>query len=271
MIAFLTAAPLWLSALVLVGLTTAIAMIGPIVVRRFVTFEKLSINNEVAGFKFATVGVLYAVLLAFAIILVWEKYNDADATVAKEAGAIATLYHLSQGLGDAPGGAFRGALTQYLKSAIADEWPSMDRGQKSVVTQAALDNLYTTLLNVAPAGNTALMSEIFYQLDVTTQARRARLLASEGAVPGVIWAVLFMGAVVTFTFTLFFGSENLRAQTLMTGLLAILIFSQMLIIVAIDRPFSGTVKVTPEALSDVLRDFGLPKPCVSSGNCNSSE
>jgi len=27
----------------------------------------LTINNEIAGFKFATVGVLYAVLLAFVI------------------------------------------------------------------------------------------------------------------------------------------------------------------------------------------------------------
>src|SRR5579862_9462726 len=212
MIAYLTAAPLWLSALILVGLTTAIAMLGPIAVRRFVTFEKLSINNEVAGFKFATVGVLYAVLLAFAIILVWEKYNDADTTVAKEAGAVATLYHLSRGLDAEHAAAFRDALTRYLKSAIADEWPSMDQGYKSAnhsyesaITQAALNNLYIVLLSPSPSSNSALMSEIFYQLDVLTQARRTRLLASEGAVPGVVWAVLFVGATVTFIFTLFFG------------------------------------------------------------------
>jgi hypothetical protein len=45
-------------------------MLGPSLVRRYVTLEKLTTNNEVAGFKFAVVGVLYAVLVAFAIIVV---------------------------------------------------------------------------------------------------------------------------------------------------------------------------------------------------------
>ena len=74
--------------------------------------------------------------------------------------------------------------------------------------------------------------------------------------PGILWAVLFVGAVLTIGFTFFFGAENLRAQALMTGALSLLIFSGLLIIVAIDRPFAGTVRVQPEALADVLADFG---------------
>ncbi len=46
MVNFLTSQPLWLPGIIIVGLTT--------------------------------VGVLYAVFLAFAIIVVWEKYADAD-------------------------------------------------------------------------------------------------------------------------------------------------------------------------------------------------
>ena len=37
---------------------------------------------------------------------------------------------------------------------------------------------------------------------------------------------------------------------MMTGLLAVLIFAELLIIVAIDRPFTGTVKVEPGALAE---------------------
>jgi high-affinity Fe2+/Pb2+ permease len=68
--------------------------------------------------------------------------------------------------------------------------------------------------------------------------------------------VLFGGAVLTVGFTFFFATESLRAQTLMTGALTALIFSGMLIIVAIDHPFAGSVKVMPEALSAVLNDLG---------------
>jgi hypothetical protein len=40
----------------------------------------------------------------------------------------------------------------------------------------------------------------------------------------------------------------------MTALLASLIFSELLVVVAIDRPFTGSVRVHPNALADVLAD-----------------
>src|SRR5689334_11035300 len=83
----LTFLPLWLAATLLVGVLTLLAMGGPALIRRRLSLERLRANNEVAGFKFATVGVLYAVLLAFAVIVVWEKFGDAESHVADEAGA----------------------------------------------------------------------------------------------------------------------------------------------------------------------------------------
>ena len=78
---------------------------------------------------------------------------------------------------------------------------------------------------------------------------------ADGIVPDIIWVVLFGGAALTIGFTFFFGAENLRAQALMTGVLAILIFAGLLTIVAIDHPFAGTVKVGPDALLEVLVDY----------------
>ena len=258
MIFFLTSHSLWLSGTIIVGLGTALSMLGPGIVRHYVTLERLTANNDIAGFKFATVGVLYAVLLAFAIIVVWQKFNDAETNVVQEAGAATTIYRLSQGIGEKPGVDIRGAVTNYLKVAIADDWPAMERGATgSRAARQALNAIYATLLasDVAQRAGNPVMSEILYQLDQMTQARRARLIAAEGAVPNLIWLVLFGGAVVTVVFTFFFGTRNLRAQTLMTGLLALLIFSELLIVVAIDRPFTGTVKVEPTALALVLADF----------------
>src|SRR5256885_14830637 len=85
---FLTTLLLWLSGIILIVPTTLLAMAGPVIVRRYIDVKQLRTNNEVAGFKFATVGVLYAVLLAFAVVVVWEKFNQAESEVAKEAGEI---------------------------------------------------------------------------------------------------------------------------------------------------------------------------------------
>jgi hypothetical protein len=70
---FLATVPLWLLIVLVVVIPTVLAMIAQILIRRWVGVETLTKNNEIAGFKFATVGVIYAVLLAFSVIVVWEK------------------------------------------------------------------------------------------------------------------------------------------------------------------------------------------------------
>jgi hypothetical protein len=258
MISLLTSLPLWLSGLLVVGLPTALAMVGPVFVRRHVTLERLTTNNEVAGFKFAAVAVLYAVLMAFAVIVVWERFSEAESNVAKEAGAAATIYRLSQGISGEPGNALRAALTNYLKVTISEDWPAMEHGRSSRSAREALDAVYKSLLTFdAPERrDTALVSQILHELDTIAEMHRVRLAAAEGLVPGIIWPVLFGGAVVTVAYTFFFGTENLRAQMLMTGMLTAIIFSGLLTAIVIDYPFVGAVKVHPDALAEVLADFG---------------
>jgi len=94
---FLAGLPLWVAAILLVVLPTIAAMCGPVLMRRRIGLERLTSNNEIAGFKFAAAGVIYAVLLAFAVFVVWEKFNDAETAVVQEAGASATIYRLTTG------------------------------------------------------------------------------------------------------------------------------------------------------------------------------
>jgi hypothetical protein len=261
-ILFLSTQPLWVAGAIIVGLGTLLSLVGLVLVRQCVDVGSLTSNNELAGHKFATIGVLYAVTLAFAIIVVWEKYADAELDVVHEAGAAEGIYRLSQGVGD-KGAAVRGAVANYLKAAINDDWPAMDRGAASAVEIAvggakeALDAVYSTLVSSSGQADNAVVSEMLRQVDLVAQSRRARLIASEGAVPNLLWLVLIGGAAITIGYTFLFGVESLRAQALMTALLAIMIFSELLVIVGIDRPFSGAVKVGPNALAAVLAEHRL--------------
>jgi hypothetical protein len=252
-----TQMPLWLAGVLLVVIPTALAMAMIFLIRRWVPLEVLSENNEVAGFKFAVVGVLYAVLLAFAVIVVWERFSEAESQVATEAGTAATLYRLGDGVEAPAGPAFHAAITAYLESVVNEEWPTMAQGEVSQGTTRALDGLYAAALAVQPANERegVVLMEVLTQLNFLTEARRARLVTIEGIVPDVLWVVLFGGATVTIGFTFFFGARNLRAQALMTGILALLIFSGLLIIVSIDYPFSGDVHISPESIDRVLEDL----------------
>ena len=107
---FLTSQPLWVAGLIIIGLGTVVSMIGLVLARRYVNVRRLTEDNEIAGHKFATIGVFYAVLLAFAIILVWEKFADAELDVVHEAGAAGNIYRLSQGVSDKAGAAVRAPI-----------------------------------------------------------------------------------------------------------------------------------------------------------------
>lgn len=85
-------------------------------------------------------------LLAFAVIIVWEKFSDAERTVAQEAGAAATLYRLADGIGGEPGAALRSSLTHYVRSAVTEGWPAMERGEASRAVTRTLDATYVALM-----------------------------------------------------------------------------------------------------------------------------
>jgi hypothetical protein len=253
---FFTNLPIWVLILLLI-LCTALSMMGPILIRQRVSCQRLRTNNEVAGFKFATIGVLYAVLLAFVVIIVWERFHDAERALTAEAGAAASLYRLSGGLSEEGGSALRARLSAYLHSVLADDWPAMAKGQASPVTNRLLNGLYADIVRYRPSDlhDSDLQAGLFNALDQLTQSRRERLVMAEGTVPSAIWFVLFLGAVLTIAFTFFFGTENVVAQSMMTGVLAALIFSAIMVIIAIDRPFTGSVTVSREPIRLALEDF----------------
>ncbi len=148
---WLTTLPSWQAGILVVGLPVFLAMVGPFVVRLLVSVEKLRANNEVAGFKFASIGVLYAVLLGFAVIVVWQKFSDAENAVAQEAGAATRIYHLTDGIGGQSGPALHQGLTTYLKTAIAEDWSAMELGTGSDIATRALAQVYAIILKYSPA------------------------------------------------------------------------------------------------------------------------
>ncbi len=253
---FLSGLPLWTLGLVLVVLPTILSMFVLLLVRRLFGFERLNNNNEIAGFEFAAVSVIYAVLLAFAVIVVWEKFSDAETAVVQEAGAAATIYRLVDGP-DPESVATRAATGNYLKLAIDRDWPMMADGKRSPEVAQALNELYsiTVRMTEKQTKDRAIYYEIFKQLDSITQARRTRLHLATGVVPSVIWLVLYSAAVLTVVFTFFFGAKDLQAQLMMTGIVSLIVFLGLVVIVSIDHPFTGPVRVGYEPLHNVIDDF----------------
>src|SRR5215210_8627964 len=87
-----------LLALVFIGGSVGLALFGAVHVRRRVDLATQMEQNEVAGFFIAVLGVVYGVLLAFAVIVVWEGYGDAQTTAEREANSVGDLYRMAEAL-----------------------------------------------------------------------------------------------------------------------------------------------------------------------------
>jgi hypothetical protein len=243
--------------LAIVVLATALSLGGLILVRRSVELRTLESHHDVAGFILAVVGVVYAVLLAFVVVVTWQQFEDARTAADQEAEVAGGLYRSSAAL--STGGAqVRVALRAYARSVVEQEWPAMAaHHRESPQTDVALNRVWAALQAARPRG--ARQAE-FYRHAVTHllnlgELRRSRVLSSGNRLPIPIWIVLIAGAAISVGFTYFFGVKNFLAQALMVGALAAVIGLVLFLIVSLDLPFTGEVGVRPTAMKDALEEF----------------
>jgi hypothetical protein len=211
-------------------------------------------NNEVAGFFLSVLGVVYAVLLAFVVIVVWEEFDTARVNVEKEANEITDIYRLALALPDPTGTTIRTLANQYARAAIDQEWPAMARGETSPEVLRLADAMWqsATQFQATTDHDRLLQDQILSHLGDFNDERRQRELSARTDLPQVMWILLVGGAVVTVVFTYFFSTPNIRAQYAMTGLYTASITFVLLLVALLRHPFAGAVHVMPEAFETSL-------------------
>jgi hypothetical protein len=241
-------------ALVFIVGSVVLALLGLFNVRRRVPLDVQMEQNEVAGFFIAVLGVVYAVILAFAVIAVWEDLDEARDTAEREANSIGDLYRVAEGLPDAVRTPLQEQAIAYARSVTFEEWPLLRRGGESANSRASIEAIWSLARRFEPTGprEEALYAKLLDEVQELNDARRLRLLSSRTGTPPLIWVVLVGGGVVTVLFTYFFGLKNFRAQIAMTALYVASIGFVLFLVAAIDHPYSGAVSITPEAMELVI-------------------
>jgi hypothetical protein len=243
----------------LVALVVAVIVVLHAVVQRRLRTEILQRHNDVTGYVFSAVGILYAVLLGFVVVVVWQKYDTTTDNVQDEANAAADLYHVADGLPAATRGAVRGDLRQYARLLINVEWPVMaNNGDVADTGAKILDDASYRIDLVEPANTRASNAQQASMGDVARimDARRQRLIHSAPAVPSLLWFALIAGALAMVAFCFTFGVENRPAQLLMTAILVGLIGILFVVIYEFAGPFSGSVTISSDGWLSFTQRFG---------------
>jgi len=244
----------WLAILIVTG-TAVLSVFGVIAVRRRFAVEVLEKQHEVGGFLYNALAVIYGILLAFVVFVVWTSYQSTSDAVASEADQLVDLLRLSEGFAPEVSAEIRESLRRYSRSVVDEEWPAMREGRESPGVEREIEGLWRVYVRPASTipRDSPLYSESLQHVSRLADARRARLSKSGSRIPAMLWVLLLAGGLVMILFTYFFGTRNLRAQILMTAALASQIAFILFLVAAIDRPFDGAMRIEPRAYEKVMQ------------------
>jgi len=229
-----------------------------VLVRRRVPVEVLAENNDAVGITFATLGVLYAVMLAFGLIATWERFEESRGLVLTEAAALDDLAELSVAFGPAPRAEITTALQNYVDAVRTDEWASMAAGNGGAATaEEALGELWAVYLDDRFVfDNEAAYDHSLDALARTDDARQDRLSDADSTMSRFMLFVIFAGAVPSALFPLALGVTNARLHAVALGGLvaatALLVTATYLM----SNPFSGPLAVPVSPFTEVAESLG---------------
>jgi uncharacterized protein DUF4239 len=243
--------------LLAVAISVALALILTRLVRRRVQYTALEANNEFAGVMYSMIGLVYGVYLAFTIIAVWEQFSAAEEVATAEATHLSALWRDAQALRPDDRTAIQQQLLNYTSSVVHDEWPMMARehgpaSQTNAIYEDLWRRYYAVQLDGGNAVQSAFYQEMIRRLNDLGLLRRRRLLAAQSELPPLMWILLVAGGIVTVLFTLVFGTRHAWMQYLVIGVVTGLLTFSILLVDAMQYPFSGDVSIHPGPYESVI-------------------
>jgi cbb3-type cytochrome oxidase subunit 3 len=230
-------------AVLIVVLSMAFATTGVFVGRWLVRRHIGRFHNEVLISLFATAGVIYAVLLGFLVVVVWEAYDAAHRNSAEEAATLIPLYRLTNGMEAKHGAEARQTIRAYTYAVVTDEWPNMGKSEegsrKARRAIGDLDRQFSRLSANRKEADAQIDSEFLNTKSQIVTDRNKRLLEATDKIPWVMWLGTIGGGMIVMMMSFLIYMEQGWPHAVMASLTASLIGLLLFIMLVLSRPFSG--------------------------------
>lgn len=190
-------------------------------------------HNDVTRFTYGVIGFVYAFFEGAAAV---QMARDLEVFDQSDAARI------------------RSALLAYQQAALA-EWEVQEQG-RTPRADDALAELYRAYEQVRPAGDvqTRFLATSFTNLDKVSQARTERVMQArtDTGPPWPLWAVVFITSAMVLGTAIIYGVEKAAMHYPMTAIIAVLVATNLFLVVQLSHPFVGDLATSPEPLQEVV-------------------
>ena len=241
--------PLVVTAALIIGTPCVYGIAGLFLVRRRV-LPRLRMHvtdSEFSGAIVQCIMVFYGLAVALIAVTVFQTYGDVSKITSEEAACLGALYRNVSGYPEPARKTLQTELRAYTEQVIHEAWPMQRRGELPRAGVQHMDRFQSVLSAFEPSteGQKALHAETLRAYNTLIVARRLRVDAGRTGLPGVMWAVILVGGLISLSAAFFFKVEDPRLQGVLVTLLATFMGLVVFMIVSLDRPFRGGLAIPP--------------------------
>lgn len=238
--------------MMIVLLFGAIGILVTYYFRKHINLHPMRAHNETVGYIFAILGGFYGLLLGFVVFLVWDSLNGAQADTSREGSAAVALYRdISYFPSSDKIAPVKAAYLDYVHAVIDHDFPDMEAMKPlDKNSRTAFNNVFRLVgkLNM----NDAYSGQLFRQLNELSTFRSLRQLDASSSIPLEIWVPLLLGGAIILVFAILLDVESIRLHLAVNGLLGAFMGLVIFIIILLDHPFTGHMKIEPDGYKIVL-------------------
>jgi hypothetical protein len=222
-------------------LFVGVTWVGAIFIRPFfrVLVRSQPDLNTLLGNFVSIYGVFYGILMGLLAVAAYQNKAEVEHAITYPDAVRAPLQE---------------TIRDYVQFVIEEEWPAMRQGKLAYGGMPLINRLQQQLSAYEPAtsGQYLAHQEATQQFYRFFELRAVRLYSATTGIPGIMWYVVLLGALVSI-FLVWLFEMSLIAEFFLGGLMSFFIGTMISLILVLDRPLRGEFGISPEVFRLVLR------------------
>jgi hypothetical protein len=198
------------------------------------------ISHTTSGFS-----LFYGLLLGLLSVAAYQNYEKVSDAVFQEAADLATLYRNASNYPEPGRSEILYLLRDYTLYTIHKDWPAHQRGEIYLGGGSRMAVILRKLLRFEPKTNSAeiLQRQMLQTFNALMESRQRRLAGVETRIPGVLWFVVAIGAVINIVL-IWMLKMRFFTHIVLGGIVAFFLGIVIFLVASMDNPLRGEISVS---------------------------
>jgi len=229
-------------------------MICLFLVRRFAKPLRFGEMVDYGNIFANAIGVVFALILAFVAVSVWQNYDKVDDGVEKEANALHSIYSNLGAYPEPYSTVTRDKIRQYITQVTGVEWPKLSDAKEDETARRMITEISTEIYSFNPQNSKHLVlhAETTRRMSEYMGLRHDRLLGAKPNLTSPMWITLIGGTLLFLIYLCFFSVPSYLHHAFMISFLAAFIGLVFCLLILYNYPFTEPAAVGHEPLDNLL-------------------